>query len=118
MIEIAPINTIQAALASQAATPASRSLTTSRLTSYSPTSNGATATGSASFAGELRQAVERVEQSFNESNTLTDKLLRGENVEVHTVALRAQEAQMTFDLFLQARNRLIQGYQEIMRLQV
>lgn len=79
---------------------------------------GAQSAESGSFAAELSQAITKVDRTMAESATLSERLLRGENVELHTVALRAQEAQMNFDLLLQVRNRLIQGYQEIMRLQV
>lgn len=106
MTEIASIASIQASLAGQAATPAARGL-------GNPADQAA-----GSFASELSGAIARVDQQMAASGALTEKLLRGEDVELHTVALRAQEAQMTFDLFLQVRNRLIQGYQEIMRLQV
>jgi len=73
---------------------------------------------SGSFAAELGQAIQRVDRSMTVSEDLSQRMLRGENVELHTVALRTQEAQMQFDLLMQVRNRLVQGYQEIMRLQL
>jgi flagellar hook-basal body complex protein FliE len=100
------ISAISSSLAAQAATPAAQH------------TRSGTHAESGSFAAELRDAIGRVDQRIAESGTLTERLLRGEDVELHTVALRAQEAQMSFDLFLQIRNRLIQGYQEIMRMQV
>lgn len=72
----------------------------------------------ASFAEELAGAVAHVESSAHASGELRDKLLRGENVELHTVAIQAQHAQASFELLLQVRNKLIQGYQEIMRMQI
>ena len=72
----------------------------------------------ASFATELADAVAHVENSAKASGELRDRLLRGENVELHTVAIQAQEAQVSFELLLQVRNKLIQGYQEIMRMQI
>lgn len=78
-------------------------------------SGGAPAT---SFAGELADAMAQVESSAKASDDLREKLLRGENVELHTVAIQAQHAQASFELLLQVRNKLIQGYQEIMRMQI
>lgn len=72
----------------------------------------------ASFASEFAGAVAQVESSAKASGDLRQKLLRGENVELHTVAIQAQEAQVSFELLLQVRNKLIQGYQEIMRMQI
>ncbi|MDZ7639147.1 MAG: flagellar hook-basal body complex protein FliE [Bryobacterales bacterium] len=72
----------------------------------------------ASFADELAGAVAQVESSAKASGDLRNRLLRGENVELHTVAIQAQHAQASFELLLQVRNKLIQGYQEIMRMQI
>lgn len=74
--------------------------------------------GSGSFAAELAGAVARVEQDARASGALRNQLLRGEDVELHTVAIHAQQAQASFELLLQVRNKLIQGYQEIMRMQI
>ncbi len=71
-----------------------------------------------SFATELSSAIAHVENSAKASCALTTSLLRGENVELHQVAVQAQEAQISFELLLQVRNKLIQGYQEIMRMQL
>lgn len=106
MIDSTSITAISSVLAGQAATPAAK---------HMGSTHGSEA---GSFAGELRDAISRVDHRISESGAITEQILRGEDVELHTVALRAQEAQMSFDLFLQVRNRLIQGYQEIMRMQV
>lgn len=71
-----------------------------------------------SFAGELAAAVAHVEASAKASDVLRERLLRGEDVELHTAAIQAQDAQISFELLLQVRNKLIQGYQEIMRMQI
>lgn len=81
--------------------------------------SGIAASGDASsFATELAGAVERVQQDARVSGKLRDQLLRGEDVELHTVAIHSQQAQASFELLLQVRNKLIQGYQEIMRMQI
>lgn len=109
MAEIGSIGAIQASLQAQAGMPAVKRLSPAQ---------GDEQAAAGSFAAELTSAITRVDRTMAESNGLSESLLRGENVELHTVALRAQEASLQFDLLLQVRNRLIQGYQEIMRLQV
>jgi flagellar hook-basal body complex protein FliE len=42
----------------------------------------------------------------------------GENVEVHQVIIAAQEASLALQLTVQIQNKLIEAYQEIMRMQV
>ncbi len=44
--------------------------------------------------------------------------LRGESEEVHKVALDAQRAELSLEMFLQMRNKVVQAYQEIMRTQL
>lgn len=83
-----------------------------------PTGGGPAKETPGSFASELAGAVARVEQDAKVSAELQGQLLRGENVELHTVAIHTQQAQVSFELLLQVRNKLIQGYQEIMRMQI
>ena len=44
--------------------------------------------------------------------------LLGENEELHKVAAATQQAELSFDLFLQVKNKVVQAYQEIMRMQL
>lgn len=109
-MEISAIRSLQPTLAAEASLPAEKRLRPA------PAEGGDAAPGS--FAAELTHALAKVDRGMAESSALTERMLRGENVELHTVALRAQEASLQFDLLLQVRNRLVQGYQEIMRMQV
>ncbi|MSV34242.1 MAG: flagellar hook-basal body complex protein FliE [Bryobacterales bacterium] len=46
------------------------------------------------------------------------RFLNGEGEEIHKVALAAQQADLSFQMFLQVRNKVISAYQEIMRMQI
>jgi flagellar hook-basal body complex protein FliE len=70
------------------------------------------------FQSVLTDAFARVEQFQQNSATTIDKFLSGENEEVHKVALATQQAEISFDLFLQMRNKVISAYQEVMRMQM
>ncbi|MCC6363830.1 MAG: flagellar hook-basal body complex protein FliE [Bryobacterales bacterium] len=70
------------------------------------------------FAKVFEQAVSRVEQFQKDSQTKVDSLLRGEDQEVHDVVLAAQRAELSFEYFLQVRNKVVSAYQEIMRMQM
>jgi flagellar hook-basal body complex protein FliE len=39
-------------------------------------------------------------------------------VELHSTVLAAQKAELSFEMFLQMRNKVVQAYQEIMRSQI
>ncbi len=70
------------------------------------------------FHSVLSEAIGRVEQFQQNSGTAIGKFLSGEDEEVHKVALATQQAELSFDLFLQVRNKIISAYQEVMRMQM
>jgi flagellar hook-basal body complex protein FliE len=37
---------------------------------------------------------------------------------LHDIAIAGQKAELTLEMFLQSRNKLVQAYQEIMRMQI
>jgi len=71
-----------------------------------------------SFESVLSDAIGRVEQFQQNSQTAIGKFLSGEDQEVHKVALATQQAGIAFDLFLQVRNKVVTAYQEVMRMQM
>ena len=72
---------------------------------------------SASFTSVLDGAIQAIEAPRQEANQAIQNLLNGDE-ELHTVALATQRADLTFDLGLQVRNKVVSAYQEIMRMQV
>lgn len=70
------------------------------------------------FQSVLSDAIGRVEQFQQNSQTAIGKFLSGEDEEVHKVALATQQSELAFDLFLQVRNKVISAYQEVMRMQM
>ena len=70
------------------------------------------------FHSVLSEAMGRVQQFQQNSETAIGRFLSGEDEEVHKVALATQQAELSFDLFLQVRNKVISAYQEVMRMQM
>jgi flagellar hook-basal body complex protein FliE len=74
--------------------------------------------GGAAFQSAFTDAIQKVE-GFNQNATASiNNFLSGEGEELHDVAIKSQEAEMSFDLFLQVRNKIVSAYQEVMRMQV
>jgi flagellar hook-basal body complex protein FliE len=71
-----------------------------------------------SFANTLREAIDKVNDYQVQSDTLTNKLIQGENVELHDVMIAAQKANITLNATVEIRNKVIEAYQEIMRMTV
>jgi flagellar hook-basal body complex protein FliE len=74
--------------------------------------------GQSSFSEVLQQAVSRVESYQRDTQQKVDRFMKGEDQEVHEVVLAAQRSEVAFDYFLQVRNKVIQAYQEVMRMQM
>ena len=70
------------------------------------------------FKNLLQQSISTVEQNRVEAQNSVDRFLSGEGEEIHQVALSTQKAELSFDLFLQVRNKVVQAYQEVLRMQV
>lgn len=70
------------------------------------------------FQSALESAVGRVEGMRVDADTRIQKFLNGEGEELHTVALATQRAELSLELFQQVRNKVVQAYQEVMRMQM
>src|SRR6266436_6660730 len=68
------------------------------------------------FGASLVRALEGVQDIQTQGAEAVEKFLAGENQELHTTVLAAQRAELSFDLFLQVRNKIVAAYQEIMRM--
>ena len=64
------------------------------------------------------RSLQEVEAFQNQAANSTERFLSGESEDLHTVAIAAQKAELSFEMFLQVRNKVVQAYQEVMRMQV
>jgi len=78
---------------------------------------GATPPGG-SFGQLLGRALEGLSALESRADQLTAMLARGEPVELHEVIIATEKAQLALDLAVQMRNRVVEAYQEIMRMPV
>jgi flagellar hook-basal body complex protein FliE len=79
---------------------------------------GSSPAAAGGFQSVFESLINGVEQSQARSNQAVDSFLSGGNDDLHSVALAAQRSQLEFDLFLQVRNKVVQAYQEVMRMQL
>jgi flagellar hook-basal body complex protein FliE len=70
------------------------------------------------FQALLNQSLNTVEQARSSANASVDRFLSGEGEELHRVAMATQQAELSFELFAQVRNKVVQAYQDIMRMQI
>jgi flagellar hook-basal body complex protein FliE len=70
------------------------------------------------FKDLFQNSVAGVERDRVAAQNSIDRFLSGEGEEVHQVAMAAQKAELSFDMFVQVRNKVVSAYQEIMRMQI
>ncbi len=72
----------------------------------------------ASFADTLSSALRQVDALQARRDEAVGGMVAGTVQEPHDVMVATEEAQLAFELLLEVRNRLLESYQEVMRMQV
>jgi len=70
------------------------------------------------FGSFLKDAINNVNKSQLNSDVMTQKLVLGENVELHEVMIAAQKASISLNATMEVRNKVIEAYQEIIRMPI
>lgn len=71
-----------------------------------------------SFIDTLKSSLDKVNDSQVNSEEITDKFIKGDDVEVHEVMLATEEAKLSLQMAVQVRNKLVEAYQELNRMQL
>lgn len=75
--------------------------------------------GGAAFSDYLRVGVANVDAKVAEADGLMRQfILDGDSVPIHQVTLAMAEAQYAVDLAMQVRARLMEGYRDLMNMQL
>ncbi|HYC73151.1 MAG TPA: flagellar hook-basal body complex protein FliE [Opitutaceae bacterium] len=72
----------------------------------------------ASFGTMLDGLVSTVDAKQTAASDLTRRVLLGESDQLHQSVIAMQEAGVAFSLMVEVRNKLVESYQELMRMQV
>src|SRR5881628_2594366 len=81
-----------------------------------PASPGAKNAGG--FSSILHDAVSQVGEFNDAASKSVESFLSGEGDDLHKTIMATQRADLAMELFLQVRNKVVQAYQEVMRMQV
>jgi flagellar hook-basal body complex protein FliE len=73
---------------------------------------------STSFGGALGNLVEEVNAKQEAANQSVNDMISGQNVSLHQTVLAMEEAGVSFQLMVEVRNKLLESYQELMRMQI
>ncbi|MBP7176336.1 MAG: flagellar hook-basal body complex protein FliE [Thermoclostridium sp.] len=75
-------------------------------------------TSETSFRDILTQALQNVNKLEKESEAITSDFIAGKTDSIHSVLIAAEKASLAMDLVLEVRNKVLDAYTEIMRMQV
>ncbi len=70
------------------------------------------------FGDTLKGLVENVDEMQKTAHESTRRMLTGEIEDVHQVMVAMEEAQTSFQLMMEIRNKIVEAYKEVMRMQV
>ena len=71
-----------------------------------------------SFSQLLSQGVEQVNQKLIDADNSVRAFALDDSIPVHQVTYALSQAQLSLDLMLQVRSRLVEGYQQLMNMQL
>jgi flagellar hook-basal body complex protein FliE len=77
-----------------------------------------TASPSEGFGQMLDGLVATVSAKQDTAQVMTKKVLLGESDQLHQSVIAMQEASVAFSMMVEVRNKLVESYQELMRMQV
>ncbi|MFP4147219.1 MAG: flagellar hook-basal body complex protein FliE [Halorhodospira sp.] len=70
------------------------------------------------FSSLLRDAVENVNEHQVHSSDMKEQYMQGEEVPLTDVMIAAQKSSVSFDALKEVRNKFLEAYQEIAKMQV
>jgi flagellar hook-basal body complex protein FliE len=70
------------------------------------------------FQSVLTDAISKVESFQKNADTTVNNFLNGEGEEIHHVALATQQADLSFQMFMGVRNKVVAAYNQVMQMQV
>ena len=71
-----------------------------------------------SFKTFLAEALQKVNQQQIRAEQMTQQLVSGQAENLHDVMIAAEEAAISLQMAVQIRNKVVEAYQEIMRMQI
>lgn len=70
------------------------------------------------FGALMTQGIEGVDANVAAAETSLQKLASGQPIELHEVMLTMEQARIGVQTLIQVRNRVVEAYQELMRMQI
>ena len=69
------------------------------------------------FADLIKSYISDVNKKQIDADKAIEDFVKGKNMDITSTVLSVEKAEVSLQLFLQIRNKLLQSYKEIMRIQ-
>jgi flagellar hook-basal body complex protein FliE len=79
---------------------------------------GAAGPAPASFGQHVMREINQLNTEMPDTERLTRQFAAGEGVPLHTLMIKLEEARIGFQALVQVRNKVLEAYQDVMRMQV
>lgn len=79
---------------------------------------GAPAAAAGDFGAWLERSMARLNRDLAQADAGLEQLAAGEAQNLHQVMIALEEARLGLQLAVQVRNRLLEAYQEVLRMQI
>ena len=81
---------------------------------------GASSSGASgeTFVATLKDALAKINEAQSQADVSVQSLLTGHSTNLHETMIALQKADVSFQLMLQVRNKIVGAYEEIMRMQL
>ncbi len=87
---------------------------------FSTVTPGASSAGASgeTFVATLKDALAKINEAQSQADVSVQSLLTGHSTNLHETMIALQKADVSFQLMLQVRNKIVGAYEEIMRMQL
>ena len=74
--------------------------------------------GFGGFSEMIKGGIEKTNGAINDFEKISNQFAQGEKINIHELMIKGEQATMSFQLMLSMRNKVVEAYQEVMRMPV
>ena len=67
---------------------------------------------------DFKKFIEWVDEKQKKAEEIKEKVLKGEDIPLHEMVIEFQKAKVALNLLIEVRNKLLEAFNELMRMQV
>lgn len=82
-----------------------------------PTPSTGTSGETPGFGATLKDAINKVNDLSDTSDQQVSELVQGDRQDIHNVMIAVEKADVAFQLMMQVRNKIVNAYQEVSKMQ-